>query len=217
MNRPKVYTLCGSSRFPDAFHIVNAHLSMQGHVVISLGLFGHADQPMGARFLTSDGNEQTTEKQSLDQLHFRKIDISDGIFVINVGGYVGSSTKREIAYAQSQGKSVEYLFPSLSSLSQAPEGSGNNGSPGEDGGREDDWRNDPAGDERWNAGVEFAQLQLCAVLGVDPKSFAWDGATETLEGDVQVVVQKALSIRFGEDWPDLPKPTLSNPQAEEGL
>ncbi len=110
MTKPRVYTLCGSSRFPEAFHIVNAHLSMQGHIVISLGLFGHADQPTGARFLTSDGNELTAEKRALDQLHFRKIDLSDAIFVINVGSYIGPSTKREIAYAEAQGKAVEYLF-----------------------------------------------------------------------------------------------------------
>lgn len=110
MNRPKVYTLCGSSRFPEAFHLVNAHLSMQGHVVISLGLFGHADEPRGARFLTSDGDESTPEKVALDQLHFRKIDMADAIFVVNVGGYVGSSTKREIAYAEANGKAVEWLF-----------------------------------------------------------------------------------------------------------
>lgn len=109
--RPRVITLCGSSRFPEAFHLANAHLSMQGHVVISLGLFGHADEPTGARFMTSDGNEATPEKVALDQLHFRKIDLSDGIFVVNVGGYVGSSTKREIEYARSQGKSVEFMFP----------------------------------------------------------------------------------------------------------
>lgn len=113
MSKPKVYTLCGSSRFPEAFHLVNAHLSLQGHVVISLGLFGHADQPVGAKFLTSDGDEATKEKTQLDQLHFRKIDLSDAIFVVNVGGYVGSSTKREIAYAREHGKVVEYLFSEL--------------------------------------------------------------------------------------------------------
>lgn len=111
LNKPKVITLCGSSRFPDAFHIANAHLSLLGYVVISLGLYGHADKPEGSRFLTSDGNEQTAEKRNLDQLHYRKIDISDGIFVINVGGYVGSSTRREIEYARGLGKSVEWLFP----------------------------------------------------------------------------------------------------------
>ncbi|RWO57284.1 hypothetical protein [Mesorhizobium sp.] len=110
-DRPRVYTLCGSSRFPEAFHLANAHLSMCGHIVISLGLFGHADEPRGSRFLTSDGNEAAPEKRNLDQLHFRKIDLADAIFVVNVGGYIGSSTKREIAYAVSQGKAVEWLFP----------------------------------------------------------------------------------------------------------
>jgi hypothetical protein len=108
--RPRVVTLCGSTRFPDAFHLANAHLSMQGDVVIGLGLYGHADQPTGAKFLTSDGNESTPEKAALDQLHFRKIDLADAIFVVNVGGYIGSSTKREIAYAEAAGKSVEYMF-----------------------------------------------------------------------------------------------------------
>lgn len=109
--RPKVLTLCGSSRFPEAFAIANAHLSMLGYVVISLGLFGHADEPMGSKFLVSDGIETSEAKQRLDQLHFRKIDISDGIFVVNVGGYVGSSTKREIEYAKKAGKAVTYMFP----------------------------------------------------------------------------------------------------------
>jgi hypothetical protein len=115
--RPRVITLCGSSRFPEAFHLANAHLSMMGHVVISLGLLGHADHPLGARFLTSDGNEATQEKTALDALHFRKIDLSDAIFVVNVGGYIGSSTKREIAYARAQGKAVEFMFPAQLSSS----------------------------------------------------------------------------------------------------
>ncbi len=110
MQKTKIYTLCGSSRFADAFHIVNAHLSLQGHIVISLGLFGHADQPQGSRFLTEGGNEATKEKSLLDQLHFRKIDVSDAIFVVNVGGYIGTSTKREIDYARQKGKEVEFLF-----------------------------------------------------------------------------------------------------------
>ena len=111
MNKPVITTLCGSTRFPDAHMLAMAHLSMCGRIVIPLGLHGHADYPQGARFLTSDGDESTPEKQGLDQLHFRKIDLSDGIFVVNVGGYIGSSTKREIAYAREHGKTVEWLFP----------------------------------------------------------------------------------------------------------
>ncbi|CDZ55078.1 hypothetical protein [Neorhizobium galegae] len=106
----KVITLCGSSRFPQAFELANMHLSLQGNIVIGLSCYGHADAPTGAKFLTSDGNEAAPEKQALDQLHFRKIDLSDEIFVINVGGYVGSSTRREIAYAQSKGKAVRLMF-----------------------------------------------------------------------------------------------------------
>lgn len=110
-SRPLVVTLCGSTRFPDAFALANMHLSLQGRIVIGLGMLGHADEPRGARFLTSDGDESTPEKQGLDQLHFRKIDLSDGIYVVNVGGYVGSSTRREIGYARDHGKTVEWMFP----------------------------------------------------------------------------------------------------------
>lgn len=106
-----VTTLCGSTRFPDAFDLANMHLSLQGRVVISVGLKGHADEPRGARFLTNDGDESTPEKQELDELHFRKIDLADGIYVVNLGGYVGSSTRREIAYARAHGKTVEWMFP----------------------------------------------------------------------------------------------------------
>lgn len=109
--RPRIYTLCGSTRFPPAFELANMHLSLQGHIVIGLGMMGHADEPRGARFLTSDGNENTLVKQGLDRLHFHKIDLSDAIYVVNVGGYVGSSTRKEVAYARSSGKSVEWMFP----------------------------------------------------------------------------------------------------------
>ncbi|CAB4906245.1 unannotated protein [freshwater metagenome] len=110
MRRPSTITLCGSTRFPDAFALANMHLSLQGHVVIGLGMSGHADEPRGARFLTSDGDESRPEKQGLDRLHFRKIDLSDAIYVVNVGGYIGSSTRREIAYAERSAKGVWWMF-----------------------------------------------------------------------------------------------------------
>lgn len=95
----RVYTLCGSSRFKDAHLATMARLTMDGHVVIPMGVYGHAD-----------GVEMTeTDKAALDDLHLRKVDMSDGIFVVDVDGYVGESTRREILYAQSQGKEVRYL------------------------------------------------------------------------------------------------------------
>ena len=109
--RPVVTTLCGSSRFPEVHASVMMHLTMLGRVVVPMGCYGHADYPTGARFLTSDGDEATPEKRALDQLHFRKIEMSDGIFVVNPGDYVGSSTLREVAHAKKLGKTVEWLFP----------------------------------------------------------------------------------------------------------
>jgi len=110
-DRPKIITLCGSSRFPDAFELATLHLSLQGHIVIGLSAFAHADRPQGAKFLLADADESKPEKRAIDELHFRKIDLADEIFVVNLGGYLGTSTKREIAYARQHGKTVHFMFP----------------------------------------------------------------------------------------------------------
>ena len=100
----KVITLCGSTRFKDAFMETQKRLTLEGNIVISVGLFGH-----------SGDNEVWTEgiKEMLDDMHLRKIDLADEIFVVNVGGYIGSSTKREIEYAEKTGKRVRYLEESV--------------------------------------------------------------------------------------------------------
>ena len=96
----KVVTLCGSTRFKDTFMEIQKRLTLQGYIVISVGLFGHAG-----------GEEVWTEgiKEMLDDMHKRKIDMADEIFVINVDGYIGSSTRSEIEYARKTGKPVRYL------------------------------------------------------------------------------------------------------------
>jgi hypothetical protein len=77
---------------------VQKKLTLQGNIVISVGLFGHS------------GDAITEEqKEMLDDMHKRKIDMADEIFVINVNGYIGSSTKSEIEYANKIGKKVNYL------------------------------------------------------------------------------------------------------------
>lgn len=111
MSDPRTITLCGSSRFPDAFALAEMHLSMRGNIVFGLSCYGHADLPRGAQFLTKDAFDTHREKTTLDQLHMQKIAMSDAIFVINPGGYVGASTRREIAYARELGKTIEWLFP----------------------------------------------------------------------------------------------------------
>ena len=94
----KVITLCGSTRFKDDFMRVQKELTLAGNIVISVGCFGH------------QGDVITEEqKVMLDDMHKRKIDMADEILVINVGGYIGSSTLSEIAYAGKTGKKVNYL------------------------------------------------------------------------------------------------------------
>ena len=95
-----VITLCGSTRFKEQFLEAQKRLTLAGYIVISVGLFGH-----------SGDDEVWTEgtKEMLDDMHKRKIDMADEIFVINVGGYIGQSTRSEIDYALRNGKTVKYL------------------------------------------------------------------------------------------------------------
>lgn len=96
----KVITLCGSTKFKEQYIETQKRLTLEGNIVISVGLFGH-----------SGDDEVWTEgtKDMLDDMHLRKSDMADEVFVINVGGYIGESTKREIAYAKENGKVVRFL------------------------------------------------------------------------------------------------------------
>lgn len=103
----KVITLCGSTRFKDEFMEAQKRLTLEGNIVISVGLFGHAGDKEVWEGMEEDTLTRT--KEMLDDMHKRKIDMADEIFVINVGGYIGSSTRSEIDYALSRGKGVRYL------------------------------------------------------------------------------------------------------------
>lgn len=96
----KVITLCGSTRFKNEFLEVQKQLTLQGNVVISVGLFGHC----GDNEIWKD-----EIKKMLDAMHKQKIDMADEIFVINKNGYIGESTKSEIAYAKAKHKVIRYL------------------------------------------------------------------------------------------------------------
>ena len=103
----KVITLCGSTRFKDEFIEAQKRLTLQGNIVISVGLFGHSgDQEVWDNM---DEGTLTKTKEMLDDMHKRKIDMADGIYVINVGNYIGESTRSEIEYAKAKGKTIEYL------------------------------------------------------------------------------------------------------------
>ncbi len=97
-----VITLCGSTRFKEQFLEAQKRLTLEGNIVISVGLFGHS----GDVEVWTPGT-----KEMLDDMHKRKIDMADAIYVINVGGYIGSSTRSEIEYARANGKRVLFLEP----------------------------------------------------------------------------------------------------------
>lgn len=96
----KVITLCGSTKFKEDFIREQKRLTLEGNIVISVGLFGHSGD--------SEVFSENT-KEMLDDMHKRKIDMADEIFVINKGGYIGSSTKSEIEYAKNTAKKVNYM------------------------------------------------------------------------------------------------------------
>ena len=96
----KVITLCGSTKFKDEFFEQQKRLTLEGNIVISVSLFGHS----GDNEILSEG-----VKEMLDDMHKRKIDMADEIFVINKNGYIGTSTKSEIEYAKNHGKVIKYL------------------------------------------------------------------------------------------------------------
>lgn len=104
-----VVTLCGSTRFKEEFLTVQKRLTLKGKIVLSVGLFGHSgDEEVWEGM---DEGTMGKTKAMLDDMHKRKIDMADSIYVINVGGYIGESTRSEIEYAKEHGKGVEYLEP----------------------------------------------------------------------------------------------------------
>lgn len=98
-HKEKVITLCGSTRYKDEFFAALENLTLAGNIVMLPGYFGHQE---GAIPISE------TVKENLDALHKKKIDMSDIIYVINKDGYIGESTKSEIAYALAHNKEVLY-------------------------------------------------------------------------------------------------------------
>lgn len=94
-----IITLCGSTKFKNEYEEIAKNLALQGHAVLSVNLFAHADNI-----------ELTTEEKiRLDNAHKQKINISDAIFVINKDQYIGESTYSEIDWAERMGKQIIFL------------------------------------------------------------------------------------------------------------
>jgi len=104
MGKRKIVCLCGSTRFMDVFAAANSSETRAGNIVLAVGCDMRTD-PAVADMSTG---ERVTLKVALDELHLDKIDMADEVLVLNVGGYVGESTMREVQYARDLGKPVRY-------------------------------------------------------------------------------------------------------------
>lgn len=98
-NTTKIVCLCGSTKFKEAFETANREESLKGHIILTVAMFGHHEG------LDMSGDA----KKTFDELHLRKIELCDEVFVLNIGGYIGESTRREINYAKQISKPIRYL------------------------------------------------------------------------------------------------------------
>jgi hypothetical protein len=102
---PVKVCLCGSTRFQKAYNEAERNETLKGNLVLSISCNMKTDP-----FFSKKSSEELEGiKTLLDEIHLRKIDMSDEIFVLNVGGYIGESTAREIKYAREHGKRVRFL------------------------------------------------------------------------------------------------------------
>lgn len=100
---PPIVCLCGSTRFVEQFNDARKGFTYQGYIVLSIEI-------VTTQAADADPQHVNPERKAmLDELHKRKIDLSDYVFVLNVGGYIGESTRSEIMYAASIGKPIGYL------------------------------------------------------------------------------------------------------------
>lgn len=98
-----VVTLCGSMRFQKEFLEAGSYLTTEGYVVLGAGI-------LGANFDEGFVDISDNLKFLLKRAMMQKIDMSDELFVVNKDGYIGETTKEEIAYAEESGKNISYMF-----------------------------------------------------------------------------------------------------------
>jgi hypothetical protein len=108
LERPTIVCLCGSTRFYETFSKLNLEETLAGKIVLSIASDRQTEQSI---FDAMNETQLEQAKQKLEKLHFQKIDLADEILVVNVGGYVGESTTREILYASETKKTVHWLEP----------------------------------------------------------------------------------------------------------
>ncbi len=105
-NRPTIVCLVGSTRFYRHFQRANHRETLDGKIVLSIGYY---EAGATETYTAESGGSSLLQKVELDALHLKKIDLADEVLVLNLKGYVGESTAREIAYAIASGKRIRYL------------------------------------------------------------------------------------------------------------
>ena len=105
-SKPTIVCLCGSTRFSEAFKEANLTETLAGKIVLTIGCDMKSDNEL---FAEMDEEELEAIKADLDTLHLRKIDLADEVLILNVGTYIGQSTRRELEYAKAHGKHIRFL------------------------------------------------------------------------------------------------------------
>lgn len=96
---------------------MNRDLTLAGAIVLAPAELGHPGYQTTS-YQTTDDQITDEQKTALGALHLAKIDLADRVVVVNPGGYIGESTRREIRYAHRTGKPVEYTVPHGSAVTQ---------------------------------------------------------------------------------------------------
>jgi hypothetical protein len=112
MAKPEIICICGSTRFADTHAIKRWEFEREGKAICLMINYLPVWYAQAHGWDKPDHlGEQAGNKDVLDELHMRKIDLADRVYVVNPGGYIGHSTQREIEYAKKIGKPVEYMEP----------------------------------------------------------------------------------------------------------
>lgn len=116
-----IVCLCGSTRFYETFQRANYEETMAGRIVLSVGFYRPSPESEAERTRYEHHGENIgctpEQKIALDELHKDKIDLADEVLILNVGGYVGDSTRSEISHAKMRGKIIRWLEPEKAILS----------------------------------------------------------------------------------------------------
>lgn len=111
--RPNIICLCGSTRFIEQFAVKTWELELEGHIVLGCTLLPgwYTENATLGQAVPHHFAEAMGVKAQRDEHHLRKIDLANEVLVLNIGGYIGESTRNEIVYATRTGKAVRYIEP----------------------------------------------------------------------------------------------------------